>query len=497
MLLSGCASKSSHNGNDHDSVTFIFNNPVEQAAYTFSSGFRAGSTTPDYFSFVNTAGVLQDYRPKGIADTLTIPANGQRYIEVLHRYRVLEDIGLLVRVGDTVTVDYNSSGYPVLKSGISETLNSGYNLKMSRRIGEKYFGLDPAAIYCNYFFIRLDNAKRKGEAIPSSLRKDYINFDYLRRDIIASRKVQKRVLDSLIKIGQVEPVYGRYNAYEEKVEQIKLERSDRFFSYDSVTYRHIDSMFVKFFNDTLTPYPSYHRALNAFIVHQTSEEGVGVIASENGSDFDYRQVFENVKKRSDIPPRTRVLILYYLLDEIIGTFGSGDTKTYLGKFLSETGDTAKYKYIIKKYNINFASSGELQLRGIKGDVTNLSAAIRKHHGRVVYVDFWASWCNPCLRAMPYAKQLRTELVGKDVVFIYLALNDKEITWKSAIGKHNLSTGCDNYLIMNSKSADFIDEQKITTIPRYMLFDKTGRLVNANAPGPEGKAIRDEINKLLR
>ena len=111
--------------------------------------------------------------------------------------------------------------------------------------------------------------------------------------------------------------------------------------------------------------------------------------------------------------------------------------------------------------------------------------IKPYEGKVIYIDFWASWCAPCLRSMPEAKQLREEYKDKEIIFIYLAFNDEKPRWKVPESKHEISYLSESYFITNSKTAQTIIDLKVGTIPRYLLFNKKGELLHQNAPEPIG------------
>ena len=126
--------------------------------------------------------------------------------------------------------------------------------------------------------------------------------------------------------------------------------------------------------------------------------------------------------------------------------------------------------------------------------------IKENKGKVIFVDFWASWCNPCRKEMKYSLELQEKY--KDVVFIYLSIDLDENKWKKAVKKEHLEGYNYNFMTINfKKTSDFkISSQfdiSVKSIPRYMIFNKEGVLINNDAPRPsEGEKLKKELEKYL-
>ena len=99
-------------------------------------------------------------------------------------------------------------------------------------------------------------------------------------------------------------------------------------------------------------------------------------------------------------------------------------------------DFAPAQVIVEQNNyLRRLEAGELEVRYLRNhaDLTPetlvadslLATILEPHRGKVVYADFWGSWCGPCKEQLKHMQAVKDELKGKDVVYLYFANNTPE------------------------------------------------------------------------
>jgi thiol-disulfide isomerase/thioredoxin len=125
------------------------------------------------------------------------------------------------------------------------------------------------------------------------------------------------------------------------------------------------------------------------------------------------------------------------------------------------------------------------------DVNGKTVSLSDFRGKPVYLDFWASWCGPCMREMPSSAELKKKFAGKDIVFLYVSLDTDEQKWRDAIKNKNIEG---IHLIVGK--SDVVQNYRISSIPRYFIINRKGELVDINAPRPSDKSLEGKLNELL-
>ena len=474
-ILTSCNISDYNTSTTRDSriVTVIFKNAPLQNSSEYFRGMRV---IPEYtIDYVDTLLHRNFYIPKNLGyDTLSIPAK-YGYVEILHRYSLIEDIPYLLIAGDSVLFTYDEYNRPNIKSLKTEAYTRLYNLLWtdSRAIQPNKYSTN--TILSNDRFEHAYKLIKEGKT-PQSLIEElgydklYCNLDSLQQIYLQYAESIKLKFDALVSSGEISGDYADYY-----LRKIGLKQQ----SADDVIQ-----------NDSLKCYISNYTLLLA--------NRHNYIKAPKGTKAP--QLFDLIAVDSSLQTTSRNIMLRETLYGIQNTgwtpYPPQLVAKYEEKYRQITGDSLSYNRTINNKNTISEYSTDLLLKNLKGEELKWQDVINKYKGKVIYVDLWASWCAPCRAEMPEAKQLRESYKDKDVVFVYLAVSDKEQNWHQAVKDCQTDYLGDNYFVLNTSTAELLKEIKFNTIPRLLLYDKDGKLVDADALRPSSKQIQPLIDKYL-
>ena len=98
--------------------------------------------------------------------------------------------------------------------------------------------------------------------------------------------------------------------------------------------------------------------------------------------------------------------------------------------------------------------------------------VKKAEGKTVVIEVWASWCGDCVKAMPKLKELQA--ANPDVSYVFISMDKAADKWKAGIEKHELKG--DHYMANDQMKGVFAKAIDLDWIPRYIVLDKTGKIV---------------------
>ena len=114
-------------------------------------------------------------------------------------------------------------------------------------------------------------------------------------------------------------------------------------------------------------------------------------------------------------------------------------------------------------------------------------------GKVVYIDVWATWCGPCRGEIPSLKKMEEELEDKPIAFVSISIDDDKDAWEKMVKEDEL--GGYQLFAEGAWQSDITEAYAIRGIPRFIMIDKEGKIVNANASRPSNPATKAKLLEL--
>jgi peroxiredoxin len=117
-------------------------------------------------------------------------------------------------------------------------------------------------------------------------------------------------------------------------------------------------------------------------------------------------------------------------------------------------------------------------------------ALDDFRGKVVLLDFWATFCAPCIAALPELQALHAQNEDRGFAVVGMTVDDREALVRKATGKANVS-----YPILRS-TPEVWNAYKVNALPALILVGRDGRIVKRFGGEADRSAMRVEIEKAL-
>lgn len=133
---------------------------------------------------------------------------------------------------------------------------------------------------------------------------------------------------------------------------------------------------------------------------------------------------------------------------------------------------------------------DFEMQTPEGEKVKLSDYVGK--GKLVLVDFWASWCGPCRREMPNLVDLYAKYKNKNFEIVGVSLDQSGEAWKNAIKQLNISwPQMSDLKYWDCEGAKLY---AVSSIPHTVLIDKDGTIL---ARGLAGEALQEKLAEVIK
>ena len=115
-------------------------------------------------------------------------------------------------------------------------------------------------------------------------------------------------------------------------------------------------------------------------------------------------------------------------------------------------------------------------------------------GKLLFIDIWATYCPDCRKELPALEALQEDYKAEPITFVSISVDRDKEAWKTMVKEKKLG-GIHLYASPETKEL-FKELYDLRSIPRYMLIDEKGNIINANLPMPSDKNLKELITEKL-
>lgn len=470
-------------------VVLIFNDiPINYRYYLKGNSGKYSTTGSNHeFMYMKYEVIPICYYPnRSIKKDTFIIKSISEPIEILHKYKGLDNLSFIAQANDTLYFNYKGQ-MPIITCSRE---HNKHDFNYERLVRDKIYK-DSYSAYLKYNspFFRYDNLfdffGSKGNKRERLRKEGELRVSKYYKQSIAQLDSELNLLDSLSLNSLLSNNIAKF--YKERA----LCRKNHLLSIKDKTHSY------KYFkqNDSLIGYSFYKEIIDELYYNKIHEH-----ANVNQKTFndDIIRLYDLIQKNKNINKTTKKYLSYKCFSQILEYCTQDVIRSTLDKFKISYGDNKELiKQIISDNNLECNVVKDFILETNSGETTSLSEVINNNKGKIIYVDFWASWCVPCKKCIPESHKLMEEFKSEDIVFVYLAFNDKLNRWKQSIKELNLKDYKNSYFIKNFKTSEVIKSLEIESIPRFVIYGADGKLLYKNAPHPDDKSIRNILNDLIK
>lgn len=133
-----------------------------------------------------------------------------------------------------------------------------------------------------------------------------------------------------------------------------------------------------------------------------------------------------------------------------------------------------------------------KITSLEGKKVSISDIIKKHQGKILIIDFWASWCRDCILALPATKELKEK--NPEIEFVYFSLDRSHEQWKRGLEKYEIAQN-ENYWFDEGWKNNFNNYIDLNWVPRFMVIDQKGGIANYYSITPTDAQVQKTVDEL--
>tara|TARA_R110002020_G_scaffold146343_3_gene320942 strand:+ start:1903 stop:3357 length:1455 start_codon:yes stop_codon:yes gene_type:complete len=216
----------------------------------------------------------------------------------------------------------------------------------------------------------------------------------------------------------------------------------------------------------------------------------------NQTEGESEALIDSLIARGELNSNDKSLLLHYLQKEIPNlSFIEADE--VLERYEAKLANPAQMVQLNSSNKALQAIESDIELMGLQKSYSNFEELLDQKKGKFLYVDLWAAWCIPCIKAFPASLALNEAYKSKGVEVIFLSVDDNYKFWEEVAIKYDIAIPELSFVAIKKEESEYLKALDVALIPRYLIFDPEGKLIHPNAPRPDTEEIKLYFNSILK
>lgn len=299
-------------------------------------------------------------------------------------------------------------------------------------------------------------------ALDARLKKCNENLDTLGFDPLFNQQEKKRLNYSVYGMLAYYPSYHPYYA----------QPQEKDYTPSEAYYNKFAAAVVE--DESLMNMPEYQAALEGLVETMASKDMIAY------NTLQYTKNQLNFVEQNFKSPVTADFLVDKIVSAYVGRYGVDNLAEFESVYnakVTSPKKKAEFKKLCDKWGkiAQGQPSPTFKYLDIDGKEVSLSDLA----GKYVYIDNWATWCGPCRGELPALKELEHKYKNKNIYFVSISCDQDKAAWEKMVKEDKLG----GIQLHNGGDNTFMDAYMVTGIPRFILLDREGKIINANMSRP--------------
>jgi len=236
-------------------------------------------------------------------------------------------------------------------------------------------------------------------------------------------------------------------------------------------------------NALLMEVPAAQSFLNNYISEE-AQKAAGLKGDVWGSPEFLIAKIDFIKKTFTNPVMQEKLI-YSNVDQQLDANGPAGAEPAIEDYLSTASDTAQKAALQKKVD-DWAviANGQPAPAFTVVDIEGNEHTLAEFKGKYVYIDFWATWCGPCITEMPPLVKLYEDYKDRNIAIMSISVDKNKPAWEKMVKEKGFAW------FQFHDETNMNDLFLVRYIPTYVFIGPDGKIINNRAPRPSEAAVRE-------